>query len=151
MVRLHNGTFHHVNLIEGDESYKALMRRASLRQMTCLPYNFGSYWGQLQYQASCALRLLNKFFGRPANQDIAILASMVSRLLGATQTWLGDKSPISGVVLSTPTDSNLYSGEINDIFDYLKLECLTHKYLSGYLFGAAKASYADYGKGLCHN
>lgn len=151
MVRLHNGSFHHVALIEGDASYTALMRRLPMRLPRCIPLQFGTNWEQLRYHTSRALRSLNIFLGRPSTSEVGILASMVSQLLEATQAWLGDANPIAGAVLSTPFDSRLKAEEILDLFDYLELQCLTDKYLLHPVLGATYAAYADYGSYLCHN
>ena len=149
MVRLHDGIFHHTAFIEGDASYVALMRQLATAPMTRTPDHFDSNWEKLQYLKSRARRLANKFAGRPATTETAILATMLSKLIQATHTRLGDDQTVVAAVLSSPDHIKLTDEEVGDIFDYLKLRDLMDKPRSIYQLYAASATYAGYGKGLC--
>lgn len=126
------------------------MRRLATGPIDRVPDHFDTNWEKLQYLRSRAQRLSNKLLGRPATPETAILASMVSQLLEATQTWLGDSHCIDAVVLSSPDRIRLNDEELGDIFDYLKLRNLM---IDGprsiYQLYATSAAYAGYGKGLC--
>lgn len=148
-MRLHDGTSHHIALFEGDAFYTALLRRFATGPMIRTPGNLDTYWKKLQYLKSRAQRLSNKLVGRPATPETAILASMVVKLLEATQTWLGDTQAIVAAVLSSPDRIRLTDEEIGDIFDYLKLQYLMDEPRSLYGLYATSAAYAGYGKGLC--
>jgi hypothetical protein len=149
VVRLHNGTFHHIALIEGDASYTGLMRRMATGPTVRTPDDSDTRWEMLQYLRSRTQRLLNKLIGRPATPETAVLASMVSKLVDKTQAWLGDKDPIVAAVLSSPDHFRLTNEETSDILDYLKLRNLMAAPPLFYELYATSAAYAGYGKGLC--
>jgi hypothetical protein len=113
------------------------------------PDHFNTINEELQYMKSRAARLANKLVGRPATPDTAIVASMVSKLLKATRSWLGEDRDVTKAVLSSPDRIRLTAEEIGDVFDYLKLQNL----MDGSLYGlyAASSTYAGYSKGLCQN
>lgn len=164
-MRFHDGSLHRVALIEGDDSYTALMRRLATGPINRIPDHFDSNWEKLQYLKARAQRLANKLLGRPATPETAILASMVSQLLEATKkTRLGDGNDnhnpqtIDAAILSSPDRIRLNDEELGDIFDHLKLRNLmTDNNDDGkqptarslYQLYATSAAYAGYGKGLC--
>jgi hypothetical protein len=150
-VRLHDGTFHHIALVDGDISYTDLMRRMVTGPSVRTPDHFDTRWEMLQYLKSRMQRLANKLVGRPATPETAVLASMVSKLLEKTQAWLGDKETIVAAALSSPDRIRLTFEEIGDIFDYLKLRDLMAEPPLFYELYATSAAYAGYGKGLCRN
>jgi hypothetical protein len=151
VVRLHDGTFHHIALIDGDTSYTDLMRRTATGPTVRTPDHFDARWEMLQYLKSRMQRLANKLVGRPATPDTAVPASMVSKLVEKTQTRLGDKSTSVAAVLSSPDHLRLTNEETSDIFDYLKLRNLMAEPPLFYELYATSAAYAGYGKGLCCN
>jgi hypothetical protein len=150
VVRLHDGSFDDIALIEGDPSYIALMRQLVTGPMDRTPDHYDSTWDKLQYLKSRASRLANKLAGRPATPETAILATIVSKLVNATQTWLGCEHVVVAVMLSSPDRIRLTDEEVGDIFDYLKLRNLMDKPKTLYQPYATSAAYAGYGKGLCH-
>ncbi|USW52857.1 hypothetical protein Slin15195_G061760 [Septoria linicola] len=87
-------------------------------------YHFDSIWDKLQYAKQRAQRRLNKALGRPAAPETAILANMVGRLYDETQSWLGSAYIINSAALSSPDRVRLADEEIDDVFDYLKLNNL---------------------------
>jgi hypothetical protein len=149
VVRLHDGTYHHIALIDGDASYTDFMRRRATAPILRTPYNIDTSWEMLQYLKSRMQRLANKLVGRPATPETEVLASMVSKLVEKTQAWLGDKHTITAAVLSSPDHLRLTNEEISDVFDYLKLRNLMAEPPLFYELGATSAAYAGYGKGLC--
>lgn len=149
VVRLHDGSSHDIALIEGDASYTALMRRLATGPMDRTPDHFNSNLDKLHYLKSRATRLANKLAGRPATPETAILATMVSKLVDATQTWLGSGHAVGTAVLSSPDRIRLTDEEIGDIFDYLKLQNLMDEPTSLYQLYTTSAAYAGHGKGLC--
>jgi hypothetical protein len=84
VVKLHDGTFHHIALIDGDASYTDFMRRRATAPILRTPYDIDSSWEMLQYLISRTQRLLNKLVGRPSTPETAVLASMVSKLVEKT-------------------------------------------------------------------
>lgn len=148
-MRLHDGSFHHIALIEGDGSYKDLMRQLASGPINRIPDHFDSNWEKLRYLKSRASRLANKLTGRPATPDTAILAMMVSKLVNATNTWLESEHAVIAAVLSSPDRIKLTDEELGDVFDYLKLQNLLDNTRSIYQLYATSATYAGYGKGLC--
>jgi len=74
---------------------------------------------------------------------------MVSKLVNATQTWLGGEHAVIAAVLSSPDRIALTDEELGDVFDYLKLENLNVEPRTLYQLYATSAAYAGYGKGLC--
>ncbi|KAF2163739.1 hypothetical protein M409DRAFT_57229 [Zasmidium cellare ATCC 36951] len=132
VVRLHEWELYDVALIEGDADFTALMRKYATG-----PIN---------------RRLSNKLLGRPATPETAILASIVSKLIKATQTWLDDEHAVAAAVLSSPDHIALTDEEIGDVFDYLKINNLMKVNDPNPLYQlyATSAAYAGYGKGLCH-
>lgn len=137
-------------MIEGDAAYTALMRRLPERTTTCSPLTFNTYWEQLHRQTSHARRLLNKLLGRPATSEVAVLASMISKLLEATQAWLGHEQAITAAVVSSPVDIGLEPWELHDLFDYLRLKNLVFEADWTYLFDSTSAAFAGYWKDICH-
>jgi hypothetical protein len=149
VVKLHDGTFHHIALIDGDASYTDFMRRRATAPILRTPYDIDTGWEMLQYLKSRMQRVFHKLIGRPATPETAVLASMVSKLVKETQTWLGDKNTIIAAALSSPNHLCLATEEISDVFDYLKLQNLMAQPPLFYELGATPAAYAGYGKGLC--
>lgn len=149
MVRLHDGSFHHVALIEGDASYIDLMRQLATGPVDRTPDHLDSNWEKVQYLKSRASRLAKKLAGQPATPDTTILATMVSKLVDATQTWLGIEHAVGTAVLSSPDRIRLTEEEVGDIFDHLKLRNLMDEPKSLYQLYATSAAYAGHGKGLC--
>jgi hypothetical protein len=115
-MRLHDGTFHHTTLIEGDASYTALMRQLATGTVNRTPDHFDSSWKKLRYLKSRASRLANKLAGRPATPETAILATMVSKLTNATQTCLGSEHAVIAAVLSSPDRIAFTDEELGDVF-----------------------------------
>ena len=97
------------------------------------------------------MRRVNKLLGRPATPQTAILAAMVSDLVHATQSWLGDSHAVTAAVLSSPHRVRLTDEETNDVFEYLKLRNLMSEPDSLDAMYATSAAYAGYGHGLCSN
>ena len=149
MVKLHDGSFHHIALIEGDGSYNALMRQLASGPINRIPDHFSSNWEKLRYLKSRASRLANKLTGRSASPETAILAMMVSKLVNATDTWLESEHAVIAAVLSSPDRIKLTDEELGDVLDYLKLQNLMDNTRSIYQLYATSATYAGYGKGLC--
>ncbi|KAI5362521.1 hypothetical protein Slin14017_G077580 [Septoria linicola] len=108
-----HGSYIDIAKIEGGERYKAYMLD-----------HFDSIWDKLQYAKQRAQRRLNKALGRPAAPETAILANMVGRLYDETQSWLGSAYIINSAALSSPDRVRLADEEIDDVFDYLKLNNL---------------------------
>jgi hypothetical protein len=151
VVKLHDGTYHHIALIDGDTSYTDFMRRRATAPSVRTPDYFDTRWEMLQYLKSRMQRLANKLVGRPATPETAVLASMVSKLVEKTQAWLGDKHTIIAAALSSPDHLRLTTEEISDVFDYLSLRNLMAEPPLFYELGATSAAYAGYGKGLCRS
>jgi hypothetical protein len=149
VVRLHDGTYHHIALIDGDVSYTDFMRRRATGPPPRTPYDIDTAWEMLQYLQSRTQRLLKKLVGRPAIPETAILASMVSKLVEKTQAWLGDKDIVVAAVLSSPDHLRLTTEETSDVLDYLKLRDLMAEPPLFYELYATSAAYTGYGKGLC--
>lgn len=126
------------------------MRRLATGPIDRTPSKFDTIWEKLRYLRSRAQRISNKLAGRPANQQTAILASMVSELIEATQLRLGSGEVVSAAVLSSPDRIKLTDEELGDIFDYLKVQNLMAGPRSLYQLYATSAAYVGYGKGLCH-
>ncbi|KAF7190978.1 hypothetical protein HII31_07670, partial [Pseudocercospora fuligena] len=149
VVRFHDGSHKHIALIEGDTSYKALLRGLSTGPVNRTPDHIDSYWDQLQYVKSRAQRRLNKMLGRPATPESAVLGVMVAALLDATRPSLGEEYPVTAAVLSSPDRVKLTDEEIGDIFDYLRIRNLMTEPDSLEDLYATSAAYAGYGRGLC--
>ena len=153
VVRLHNGSFQHVALIDGDSSYVELLSRLATGPMDRTPDHFDTAWEKWEYVKQRTLRHLNKLRGLPATPDTAVLANMISSLHNATQSWLGPEWPITAMVVSSPDRVRLSEEELTDVFDYLKLKDLLASSDSNWheeLYSAS-AAYAGYGQGLCTN
>jgi hypothetical protein len=152
-VRLHDGTTHHIALVEGDAAYAELFRRLQTRPRRRNPDDFDNDWDKFEYLKGRAYRSARKLLGLPAAPDIAILASMVSKLRSASQIWLGEKHPISAVVITSPDLLQLEDEVLGDVLDYLKLRNLLLQPYPGaqdYL-DATSAALIGYGSGLCRN
>lgn len=149
VIKFHNGTFDNVALIEGDESYKALMRQLVTGPMKRTPDSFDSNWVKFRHTVANALRLANKLVGRPATPETGILASMVSKLVEATSIRLGSQYTGITAVLSTPDRVHMTEKELGDIFYQLEPQSLMAKRWSPYQLYATSAAYAGYNKGLC--
>lgn len=151
MIKFHNGTFDRVAFIEGDESYKVLMRRLVTGPKKRTPDYMDSYWKKFFYSVARTQRLANKLVGRPATSETAIFASMVSKLVEATSIRLNGQYDVVAAVLSTPDRIHMTTEELGDIFDYLNLQDLMVKPWLFHRLYATSAAYAGYNKGLCMN
>jgi hypothetical protein len=135
-------------LIEGDASYTALLRRLANGPMKRTPDDIDTNWELFEYVKGRAQRQLNKLLGRPATPETAILAAMVSALQHATEKWLGGKA-VTAAVISSPDRIRLTDEELDDVFDYLRIQNLMAKPDSFEDLYATAAAYAGYGRGLC--
>lgn len=92
VIRLHDGTYHNIALIEGKPSYTSLLRSLATDPQNRIPDQILSNWEKLRYLKMRAQRQLNKFLGRPATPETAILAQLISMLKTATESWLGGEN-----------------------------------------------------------
>lgn len=118
VIRLHDGTYHNIAFIEGKPSYNSLLRSLATGPQNRIPDQILSNWEKLQYLKMRVQRRLNKFLGRPATPETAILAELISMLKTAAEGWLGGKT-VPAAVLSSPGRIMLTAEEITDVFDYL--------------------------------
>ncbi|MCJ1348856.1 hypothetical protein MMC31_007089, partial [Peltigera leucophlebia] len=150
VIRLHNGTYRNITLIEGKPSYKSLLRSLATGPQNRIPDQTPSNWEKLQYLKKRAQRQLNKFLGRPAILNTGILAELISMLKTAAESWLGVEN-IAAAVLSSPDRIRLTAEEITGVFDYLGMRNLTVEpdILEDLYLYAASAAYAGLGMGQC--
>ncbi|PQE10339.1 hypothetical protein CJF32_00000872 [Rutstroemia sp. NJR-2017a WRK4] len=152
VVRLHDGTYQQIALIEGDATYTDLLRSLATGPKDRRSDDINSIWELLQYMKTRTQRRLNKLVGRPATPETAILAAMVSALYKETQMWLamGSEQPIAAAVLSSPDLIKLTTEEVSDVLDCLKLKNLMDDgpYTLDSVWSLS-AAYAGYGRGLC--
>lgn len=125
------------------------MRQLAAGPVNRTPDHFDFNWEKLQYLKLRASRLANKLAGQPATPKTAMLATMVSKLVNATQMWLGSEHNVVAAVLSSAGCIGLTDEELEDIFDYMKLKDLMNNPNSLYQLYATSAAYAGYSKDLC--
>lgn len=149
VVRLHNGTYHPIALIECDVTYTTLCRNLANCPSIRTPDHFDTRWEKWQYVKQQTTRLLNKLLGRPPTPETAVLAAMVSHVPDAARVWLGNDYSVTAEVLSSPDRIRPTEEEVNDVFDYLGIKNLMDdEYVLTDMYTTA-AAYAGYGEGLC--
>jgi hypothetical protein len=142
---------HHVALVEGDAAYVELLRRRSSTRSSLAAGEFHDGWERLACVAARARRVVKKFFGLPSMPEVAILASMISKLRSAVEEKLGRR--ISAMVITFPDLIHFEDEVIRDVMAYLKLRNLmVQPYPEAWRrFDAASAALVGYGQGLCRH
>lgn len=114
-IRFHNGTYQHIALIKGKSSYNSLLRSLATGPQNRVLDQIPSNWEKLRYMKMCTQRLLNKFLGRHATSETAILAEMISMLKTTAEDSLGGGN-VAAAVLSSPDRIRLTDEEVTDGF-----------------------------------
>lgn len=94
-------------------------------------------------------REARKRAGYPASRDVAVLARLVQSLLSEVGLELGIK--VSSVTIAVEHLVAVYQDDVEDLCDYLKLECPKPVKMFKPLFWETSAAYAGYGLGLCEH
>ncbi|KAF2492929.1 hypothetical protein BU16DRAFT_564231 [Lophium mytilinum] len=125
-VLFDNGTIVNVARIEGTPEYNAALTRLSLESSAQTPtppyYNCTAQLSDLPRQW---LRYLRELTHQPASPDAAVLASLLTQLKAATNTYLGPRGPLEQVFLTTPPLPGLYNEPLLDAADAAGIQMLT--------------------------
>lgn len=135
---------------EGDASYTTLLRLLATGPLNREPDHLDTKWEKFEFVKGKAQRHLNKLLGLPATPEKAILAAMVLALQHATEKWLGGKL-VTAAVITSPDRIRFTGEELNDVFDYLRVQNLMAIPDSFEHLEATSAAYAGFGRGLCAN
>lgn len=106
-------------------------------------------WEKLQCSAARARRYWNKRLGRPATPDVAILASFLGQIKGATEKELG--SQVSDVFPVFPILVALDQDDIQDSLDHAGLNWLNADRQWFHISYETNAAFAGLGYGVCES
>lgn len=146
-----DGSFLEIARVEANDQYKKTMRHfASLASMHPHPpcndgrEDWGDAWRQF-------VRRCRKSIGLPASEQVGVLAEMVTALRERAETLL--EGPVEAISLTFPHMYVLYDEDVNDIFEYLKLQERPWKDLDDddVIIWHTSSIWAGHGLRLCSN
>jgi hypothetical protein len=91
---------------------------------TRFPRDIPTTIGRVQYVLNHLRRIINKFFGRPANRKTAILAGMLAQLKASVESALPSITPVTHAVMTSPDGMVLTDEEMDDVLDCLPIKDL---------------------------
>ncbi|KAJ4293387.1 hypothetical protein N0V90_008670 [Kalmusia sp. IMI 367209] len=141
-IRQQDGRFRDVGKVEGDVEYLGLIKRLSMQSSQHPSPPYGSMEDQWDDQPRQFLRKMRKAVGLPASSDVAVLSSMMQKLVDIAE-------PSSSTIISFPALPGLYQEDIADVATYLGIRVLEGNH--HYPPHTITAVYAGHGMGLCES
>ncbi|KAF2189596.1 hypothetical protein K469DRAFT_625359 [Zopfia rhizophila CBS 207.26] len=144
-IRYPNGTAEDLLRVEAGTEYKALISRMAnpLSRRKCQ-----TQWEKFQCSIAHTKRQLNKHLGRPATEDIGILARFLLDINAAVEKKLGFATTHK-IFPVFPILPALEEEDIQDAFEYADLDWLLAERRSYHTYWETNAAYAGVGYGLC--